>query len=221
MQKAVIFDLDGTLIHSLPDITENLNIMLRHFGFDTVTLEKTKQIIGRGARNLVKDAIGCPVSDRDLDVYLNYYNFHYTNSQNKLTALFNGIAELLTQLKKRGYLIAICTNKPQQTTDKIYKQFLTEFNFDAVFGETPDCPVKPDKKSVMRVLDFLKVSPQNAYFVGDMQTDYLSAVNSGCKPVCVLWGYGERAKLSELGCSVFAETPLDVLRIIEQNSVVI
>lgn len=215
MRKAVIFDLDGTLIHSLPDITENLNITLKHFGFNTVTQERTKQIIGRGARNLVKDAIGCPVSEQDLDVYLSYYNFHYTNSENRLTALFDGIAELLKELKKRGYLIAICTNKPQQTTDKIYKQFLIEFNFDAVFGETPDCPVKPDKRSVIRVLDFLNVLPENVYFVGDMQTDYLSAVNSGCKPVCVLWGYGEKSRLSAIGCSVFAEKPSDILRIID------
>ena len=214
MQKAVIFDLDGTLIHSLPDIKENLNIMLKHFGYPTVSEERVRGIIGNGARNLVKDAINFPISDAELDQRLNFYNHCYTNSDNNNTLLFNGIPELLTSLNNKGYILAICTNKPQETTDRLYNKLLKQFNFKAVFGQRAGVPVKPDRQSVAGVFSALNVLPENCYFIGDMEIDYLTAVNSGCKPINVLWGYGEKSKLLSLGANLFAENPKDILKII-------
>ncbi len=215
MKKIVIFDLDGTLIDSLPEITKYINLTLQHYGYPLIDDNRTRQIIGSGARKLVKDAINRPITDQKLDEILDYYNFHYTNSDSSLTSLFSGIEELLFSLKNQGFSIAILTNKPQQTTDNIYQKLLSKFNFDLVLGESKGYPTKPDKRSVERVFNALNVTSSDCYIVGDMETDYLASINSGCMPVCVLWGYGDKHYLSSLGCKNFANTPSEVLEFLK------
>ena len=215
MKKTVIFDLDGTLIHSIPEITKYLNLTLKHFGYPLIDENRTLSIIGCGARNLVKNAINCPVSEEKFEEIFKFYDQEYTKSDNSLTVLFDGIEELLIELKRRGYLLAILTNKQQKTTEQIYQKLLSKFNFDAVLGDLKGVPMKPDKRSVERVFNALNVTALDCYMVGDMQTDYLAGVNSGCTPVCVLWGYGNKEHLSSLGCENFVNTPSELLEFLK------
>lgn len=210
MKKLLICDLDGTLLDSIPDITVNLNLMLKKFGFAPVTDEKTKKIIGYGAKQLVKNAIGKPIKEELLLECLDFYNRSYTDCGNLFSKVFDGIENMLYNFKSKGYSIVILSNKPQETTDKICTQFFKEFALDAVFGQTEGRKTKPDPQAVIDVLKEFDVSPENALLLGDMETDFIAATKANVKCVIAGWGYGNREYLRNLGAEFFASTANDV-----------
>ena len=214
MNKAVIFDLDGTLIDSVPDITFNLNLALSNFGFNAVAESDVKDIIGHGARNLVLNAIGKSVSDETLDKVLNFYNNIYTESPFVKTKTYFGVNDMLGELVKRGYLLAVCSNKPQVTTEKIVKTAFVPRLFSVVSGYAPGGALKPDKKAVTDVLDKLCVSPENAFLIGDMVTDAVAALRAGVKFIAAQWGYGKAESLIASGTTAFAASPAEILKFI-------
>lgn len=215
MQKAVVFDLDGTLLDTLQDITDNLNIMLKRFGYPKVGLKETRQRIGNGAKNLVIASIPEKLSEDALKERLDCYNKLYTESGSPKTGLFDGIGMLLSDLKSRGFKIAILTNKPHTTTMNVYKEYLAEFSFDAVIGASDSVKHKPDPSATLDILEKLGVRPENAYFVGDGETDVKTSLNAGTKGIAVLWGYRDKAQLAEAGATVFAETPERLVHLIK------
>ena len=215
MNKAVIFDLDGTLIDSVPDIAENINIMLKRFGYPVLSEEEIKAKVGHGARNLVKDCIGKSLTDKELDERLEFYNYQYTNSGSPKTRLYKGIPETLKELKKRGYKLAILTNKPQETTDNVIKNHMSDLNFDKVVGQSGSVKCKPDKAATLAILKELNVLPENTYFVGDGDADVLTSLNSETNGIAVLWGYSSKEKLAAFGATAFAYKPEDILKIIQ------
>lgn len=214
MNKAVIFDLDGTLIDSVPDIAYNINLMLKKYGYPLLAEGKVKSFVGHGARNLVKDCIGIELTEGELDERLNYYNNKYTSSGSPNTKLFDGIDVVLKTLKQSGYKLAILTNKPQETTDNVVRHYLNEYGFDKIVGQSGSVKCKPDKSATIKILNELDVEPQNAYFVGDGDTDVVTSKNSGTKGIAALWGYSSKQKLSDVGATVFAKTPMDLLNLI-------
>ncbi len=215
MNKAVIFDLDGTLLHTLPDILENINYMLSHYGYPLLDEPTIKGYIGTGARNLVKYSVGIDLTETELDDRLAYYNTFYTASPSSQTKIFDGIAEVLTALKNKGYKLAILTNKPQETTDTVYKNHLSKFGFDKVVGQSGTVKCKPDKTATLSILKEIDVLPENAYFVGDGETDVETSINAGTNGIAVLWGYRNKDQLKKAGATVFANTPADLLNLIK------
>ena len=212
--KAVIFDLDGTLIDSITDITDCMNVMLSKYGYPVLTIEQMKKIVGYGAKNLVKHAIPVELSEAELLERMNFYNDYYTASNSPKTKLFDGIAETLTELKKRGFMLAVLSNKPQETTDNVNDIYLKGLGFAAVCGQSEKVKCKPDPSGVNYILETLKVSPENAYFVGDGDTDVMTAKNAGIKCISVLWGNRTKGELEKVGATVFAENPSDILKVI-------
>lgn len=215
MCKAVIFDLDGTIIHSLPDIAFSINVMLEKFGYPKQTDSKIMQCIGSGARNLVKNIIGLPLTEDELDERLAFYNHHYTSSNSPRTTLFDGINQVILQLKERGYKVAVLTNKPQITTDDVNETYLKHLNFDMVVGQRKGFNMKPDPAVTLSMLKEMGVDRENAYFVGDGETDVLTALNAGVKGIAALWGYRTKAQLENAGAKVFAKNPLELLDLIK------
>ncbi len=213
MNKAVIFDLDGTIIHSLPDILEHVNITLGKFNAPLRNADEIRQFIGNGARNLIKRSFG-DITEQELDERLAFYNESYTSSGSPKTRLFDGVKELLLTLKEKGYRLAILTNKPQKTTDEVYQKYLSSFNFDMVVGQSSSVKCKPDKTATLNILEKLNVEKQNAFFVGDGETDVLTSINAGIKNISVLWGYRDKDQLQEVGATTFVNNPKEILSLI-------
>lgn len=214
MQKAVIFDLDGTLLDTLDDIADSINAMLNEFGYKAIDKERVRAIIGSGAKKLIADALPVKVSDEEFITRLETYNRIYNASGSPKTKLFGGIKEVLAELKKRGYKLAVLSNKPQHSTDKVAEKYLQGLGFDFIAGQSDKIKCKPDPAGALYVLQELGVKPENAYLVGDGETDVLAAINAKITGVCALWGNRTRAQLLAAGGKIFAETPADVLKII-------
>ena len=214
MEKLIIFDLDGTLIHSLPDIAFNLNLALEKFGYARLEHKDVMRFIGNGARRLVKDSMGEGVTEKQVDECLAFYNELYTNSNSPRTGLFDGVMEMLISIREKGYKLAILTNKPQLTTNEVVKVHFKNFSFDLVVGQSPNVKCKPDKSGAEYIMKTLDVLPENCYLIGDGETDYLTAKNAGVKSISVLWGYRSKEQLMQVGSKTFAENPKDVLKLL-------
>lgn len=214
MNKIIVFDLDGTLIDSVPDIKDCINDMLVKFGHKQRELSEIKQMIGHGAKNLVKNAVGELITQEQLQERLDYYNDIYTNSGSPKTKLFDGVGEVLKELKAQGFLLAILTNKPQETTDDVYNNYLKEYQFDCVIGQRAEFKIKPNPQALLYLIEKFNVKNENAYFVGDGETDVQVALNAGIKGIAVSWGYRTEEQLKDAGASVFARTPNDLLNLI-------
>lgn len=215
MNKAVIFDLDGTLVDSLPDIVYYINYTLKHFGFPERSDKEIMQFIGNGAKKLMERSLPNALPDDKFNEILNYYNDVYTKSNSPRTKLFDGIKEVLLKLKETGYKIAILSNKPQETVDEVYKRYFKGIPFDMVVGQSETVKCKPDKTATINILSKLDVLPKNAYFVGDGEADFQTSVNSNVLPISVLWGYRSKEQLSNYGAKTFALIPNDLLTLIK------
>lgn len=204
MYKAVIFDLDGTLLDSLNDILHVLNIALTHFGLPQITREQAQSYIGNGARELVRLAIGGENSHR-LDEILAFYKEKYAQSDNKLARLYDGEDEALTALKDKGVKLAILTNKPHAAAMRSNEVFFKSYTFDRIVGQRDGLPLKPDPQAVYNILEELGVKREECLFVGDGETDVETARNAKVDCVSVLWGYRTKEQLKEAGATRFAE----------------
>lgn len=215
MLKSVIFDLDGTVLDTLPDLNICMNRALADYGFPAITREQTMAFVGHGGRNFAFAAL--PEGKKDIvdEFYAHYCSIHVA-CKNEHTHPFPGEAECLSALKKAGMRLAVVTNKSQAAADVLAGTLLKEYGFDIVQGNRPEFPVKPDPASTLFVLEKLGVLPAEAAFVGDGDTDVQTAKNAGMRAVSVLWGYRSRAQLEEAGAKVFAEDFSELLRILQK-----
>ena len=214
MNKAVIFDLDGTLLDTLDDLTDSINAMLNEYGYKAIGRERVRAIIGSGAKKLIADALPERVSDEEFLKRLETYNRIYNASGSPKTKLFGGISEVLSELKNRGYRLAVLSNKPQHSTDKVAEKYLSGLGFDFIGGQSDKIKCKPDPAGALYILKELGVKPENAFLVGDGETDVLAAINAGLTGIAALWGNRTKDQLLAAGGKIFAEKPEDLLKII-------
>lgn len=203
MYKAVIFDLDGTLLDTLNDIVHVLNATLARFSLAPVTNRQAAQYIGNGARELVRLAVGGENAER-LDEILAAYRSAYAEDDGSHSALYDGEEETLASLRRRGISLAVLTNKPHDVALKTDRLFFGKDTFAFVQGQEAGLPLKPAPDGVFRILSALGVKADECLFVGDGETDVLTARNAGMDCVSVLWGYRTKEQLSAVGAKTFA-----------------
>lgn len=214
MNKLVVFDLDGTLLHTLPDIADRVNKTMRKFGFPEHQEKTIMGFIGNGAKVLIERSLGANLPVQNFNEILDYFKGIYTDTESEKTTLFEGIDALLIKLKEEGYKLAVFTNKPMPTTEKVYDKYLKEYNFDMVLGATDRFKHKPDKEGLCYIMDTLNVSAKNTIMVGDGDTDIMVAKNANVLGVAVLWGYRNKEQLEEAGAKYFANTAEELYDII-------
>ena len=189
-----------------------------------ITILTLSAVIGAGATNLspnnpasldLGNYLDSVMSSRVLGESIKIFgNRIYNASGSPKTKLFDGIAEVVKELKNRGYKIAVLSNKPQPSTDKVYEKYLKNLPFDMIVGENPKFKCKPDPAGALYILEKFGVAPENAYIVGDGETDVLTALNAKTNGIFALWGNRTKVQLKAVGGTVFAETPLDLLKLI-------
>ena len=189
--KLVIFDLDGTLLDTLDDLSAAVNHAMQQQGFPQHTCEEYRMMVGHGARNLMTKAL--PADRRDdealIDVVLADFRAYYNAHIDAYTRPFPGIPQLLEHLHQKGIKLAVASNKFQEGTEHLIKEFFPEIPFVALLGNRPNCPLKPDPEVVGEVLRKTGLSKDAAIMVGDSDTDMQTAANSGIRGIAVSWGY--------------------------------
>jgi len=193
LPKAVIFDLDGTLIHSAPDLRFALNRLLAQGGRRELSLEEVIGMIGDGVPKLVERGFAAtgvvPESDA-LAERVEVFGRDYEVNATAHTKLFPGALGVLEALREANVLMGMCTNKPVQATREILKEFEVETFFTAVVGgDTLGGIRKPDPRHLQAVLDDLNVSSRDAVMVGDSANDIAVAKNANVKAIAVTFGY--------------------------------
>ena len=217
MIKEIIFDLDGTLLNTLEDIHFVLNYSLQHFGLPCVTIEQTKSFVGNGARRLIESAVG-DKSPQLLDEVYSFYSKLFSECGNERTKLYENEEQVLSKLSELGIKFAIVTNKPQRATDNVYTKFLAKFKFNRVLGQTEYYPLKPNPASTLAIIDDFELKKDECIFVGDGETDVLTAKAAGIKCVSALWGYRTKEQLKAAGAEIFAESYFDLLSVIKAQN---
>lgn len=212
--KNAIFDLDGTLINSLADLAAAVNAVLTNYGFPTFTTDEYRYKVGNGAQKLIERSLP---QDKAADpafvqTALAKFKTIYTAHAAYNTKPYDGIIDTLTELHTRGVTLGICTNKPQGAAEEIARTMLGKIPFAVVIGDGGGLPIKPDPAKVQLICRKLSISPADTIFVGDSAVDMETAVNSGCLPVGVLWGFREREELLSAGAKVLLTKPQELLR---------
>ncbi len=212
-KRLVIFDLDGTLTNTSLDICDNVNLALRKFGYPEITVEEAKLFVGNGARKLIERALKGAPCDR-FEELLDFYNRSYNFCGSPKTYVYPGMKKVISDLKEKGYLVAVISNKPQDGTTEVIRKFFGDDCFDYAFGQREGIKVKPDRACVDFVLKELSVKAEEAIFVGDSDVDAMTAINAGVDGIAVLWGYRPKQMLVDLGVKRFADTAEELEEII-------
>lgn len=213
MIKAVIFDLDGTLLDTSRDIHKVLNESLKKFSVPEISLEHTIKFVGNGAKKLIERAAGEKYKNLVPEIYADFSKA-FAENENSLTVLYDGEEIALENLKSYGIKLAVLTNKPQKAAENVCKKYLEKFGFDCICGQTEDTPLKPDPQSALKIIGKFGLKKEECVFVGDGETDVLTAVNAGIKCVSVLWGYRSKEQLTAAGAELFANSFCELEHII-------
>ena len=203
MIKAVIFDLDGTLLDTSRDIHAVINASLQRYNLPQISYEDTLKFVGNGAKKLVERAVG-DRADMLQKVYADYAE-RFVNCDNAHTCLYPEESETLKKFKEAGVQLAIVSNKPQRATERVYDKFLSNFEFNIVLGQTEYYPLKPNPASTNHILSQLGVTCNECIFVGDGETDVETAKAANLKCVSVLWGFRTKGQLLRAGAKNFIE----------------
>ena len=204
--RAVLFDLDGTLLDTLGDICSCLNETLRSFGYPEVTLSDTERLICNGIRNIIKGALPDGTCEKRIDDVLALYQSIYEKNCDVLTTRYPGAEAILNKLTADGYQVGMITNKTESQAAYLMRQYFPETDFAVIWGNNDVRPLKPSPESGALACETLRLLPEEILFIGDGDTDIKFAVQSGFVACGVSWGYRDPKLLRELGADFIIDS---------------
>ncbi len=214
--KAVIFDMDGTLLNTLTDIANSVNRGLNELGCPGHSVESYKQLIGSGRDVLAQRAL--PESRRDaataerlLDLINRDYVVHWADH----TVLYPGVPEMLDSLEAKKLHLAILSNKPDEFTQQMARRLLSRWRFEIVTGAVPGTPVKPHPQAARQIAEKMNIVADEVIYVGDSDVDMQMATAAGMFAVGALWGFRTRAELLANGARAVLNYPTEILELLD------
>lgn len=211
MKKAVIFDLDGTLLNTLDDLADSTNYALSKFGYPTRTIDEVRQFVGNGVAKLIERAIPEGKNNPNFEKCLSIFKENYAQNMYNKTAPYNGIIEMLSNLKSKGIKIAVVSNKFDLAVKELCKKYFEGFiDFAAGENEAQGIKKKPAPDTVLSVLNEFNFAPEDAVYVGDSDVDIMTAKNSKMPCISVTWGFRDEKFLLENGATILINAPSEI-----------
>ena len=211
--KGILFDLDGTLLDTLDDLTVAVNVALEAFGYPRRSREEVRRFVGNGVRRLMELAVPEGVTGQAFEACFARMRSYYASHSAEKTAPYKGVPDLLAALKEREIPMALVSNKPDGLVAE-----LAELHFPGIFavtvGDMPDRARKPAPDMPLYALERLGLSREEVFYVGDSEVDWQTARNAGVPIVSVTWGFRDRDVLEGLGPDHLIDAPAQLLDLI-------
>ena len=211
MKKAVIFDLDGTLINSLPDISAAMNRSLAKAGLPGHPEDAYKYKVGNGVINLAQRSVG--EHTECLDQVLQAYMADYGQNCRVNTYVYRGVSEMLKTLIQKGFRVCVLTNKDQADAESVLSYYFPGIVFSAIQGRVPDLPLKPAPDGALHIAKMLQLTSDDIWYVGDTSMDMNCGNAAGMETVGVLWGFRPRKELEASGARHIIAAPEELLHL--------
>ncbi len=213
--KAIVFDLDGTLLDTLTDLAFSVNSVLRTFGYPEHAVDAYRYFVGDGIKAMVQRAFPKgTVDEKNLKELVEAVEEEYSVRWIDHTLPYPGVPEMLSYLENKDIPKAIFSNKPHKYTIKTVETFLPGRSFTAIYGIKEGIPRKPDPFGALKIIQQMGIEPHQALYLGDTGTDMLTATKGGLFPVGALWGFRSAAELLEAGAKALLNHPLEIKEII-------
>ena len=215
MYNVYIFDLDGTLLDTLQDLANSVNYALRQHGMPEHTIDDIRRFVGNGVRLLMERAVPDGARNPLFEDTFATFRQHYMQHSLDTTRPYDGIPELIHELKNRGCQMAVVSNKMMAATQELVRHFFPDISVAIGEHEAAGIRKKPAADTVFEALRQLGISlhPSSIVYVGDSDVDLATARNSGLPCISVLWGFRDRDFLLAHGATTFADHPLDILKL--------
>ena len=217
MYNTVIFDLDGTLLNTLEDLADAVNYVLKKFGWQEHTIEQVRTHVGNGIRNLMKRSVPGGFDNPQFeDAFQTFKDYYQKHCQIKTDA-YPGIMDLLEALYKKGYKMAIVSNKAHKAVEELNEIYFKDY-ISVAMGENEDAGIKkkPAPEMVYKALERLNSKKEEAIYVGDSEVDKATADNSGLDCVLCQWGFRKLELLQSLGPKAIIAEPMELIEIISE-----
>lgn len=214
--RAIIFDLDGTLVDTLEDIGTACNEVFESEGLPPHRLSAYRAFIGNGPRQLVHDAL--PERHRKrTEEFLELFEAHYEENLINHTKPYGGMGKILESLVAQGLPMSVLSNKPHDMTAQMVREFFGKIPFRKVVGERRGKPKKPDPQVALEIAAAMDVPPERCAIVGDMPIDILTARNANMQAIAITWGFRSNDELAELEPDYLIHAPYALLSHFESN----
>lgn len=213
MTKAIVFDLDGTLLDTLTDLAASTNYALRSCGMPEHSIDDVRRFVGNGVRMLMTRAVPDGESNPRFDEAFSVFRQHYMQHCLDTTCPYPGIMEALARLKEKGMMLAIVSNKMQAATEELRQHFFSQY-IDVAIGESAAIRKKPAPDTVNEALRLLGISHDEAIYVGDSDVDIDTAGAAMMPCASVLWGFRDRQFLLNHGATRLLSSPEELLSLV-------
>ena len=216
--KAAIFDLDGTLLDTIEDIKETMNQVLKRHGYKEFTVEQYKYFVGKGVDNLIKQVMKeASIPEEKFSILKDGYYEIYEKQSKINTKIYQGITALIEKMKDMNISVNVLSNKPHIQTIDVIDHYFPQGTFTLVYGKKAEFLPKPDSASAFDLIENLNLKADEVIYIGDTETDILTAKNAGFYSVGVLWGFRKAQELINAGASVIVEKPEEILTLLSED----
>lgn len=215
----VIFDMDGTILYTLDDLTDSANYALKKMGYPLKSVEQVKGFVGNGVKKMLERCMPASYTKEEFDKSYAYFSEYYKVHCNDKTSIYKGVKEVIARLKENSYKTAVVSNKDDYAVKELCKTFFNGL-FDSELGVTDGIAKKPAPDLCEIALKELNSSKSEAVYIGDSDVDFMTAKNTGLKFIGISWGFKGREFLEKLGAETVVDNPEEIFALLSgENNV--